>query len=369
MEYYERPLKVGGERVWRTWRGGRTLDIIHGVSDPKDGPFPEEWMISTTRAVNAGRENIEEGLCRLADDPARPTLKEIIGAHPEKMLGPAHVAAHGTAMGFLVKLLDSQSRLQIQAHPDKETARRLFDSPYGKTECWHILALRDDGDEPPALFLGFREGADRKKLEDLFHRQDSAGMLAMMNRISPKAGETYIVPGGTPHAIGPGCFIVEIQEPTDLTIRLERTSPNGPDLPDRSIHNGLGFDRMFECFRYVGVPADEAAGKWLIPPRIIKKTDSHLIECLVGYDATDFFRMDRLTIGGALSASGKGGFHGMCVLEGKGRMEYDGIRLPIGQWDQFFIPFSCREFSIANDGTGPLRIMRFMGPKTSQSFQ
>ena len=54
--------------MWRTYTGGREIGRIHGEQGAKDGHFPEEWMFSTTRALNAGREEIEEGICRLDED-------------------------------------------------------------------------------------------------------------------------------------------------------------------------------------------------------------------------------------------------------------------------------------------------------------
>ena len=42
-------------------------------------------------------------------------------------------------------------------------------------------------------------------------------MLGLMNCLEVKPGETYLVKGGVPHAIGAGCTLIEIQEPTDYT--------------------------------------------------------------------------------------------------------------------------------------------------------
>ena len=39
-------------RVARSYLGGKRLDRMQGVAEPKDGFFPEEWVASTTRAVN-----------------------------------------------------------------------------------------------------------------------------------------------------------------------------------------------------------------------------------------------------------------------------------------------------------------------------
>ena len=84
------PLKLRGERVWRTYTGGREIGRIHGEQGAKDGHFPEEWMFSTTRALNAGREEIEEGICRL-DEDREISLKQLILSNPEDMLGKGHV--------------------------------------------------------------------------------------------------------------------------------------------------------------------------------------------------------------------------------------------------------------------------------------
>ena len=41
-------------------------------------------------------------------------------------------------------------------------------------------------------------------------------MLDSLERFDVKAGDTILIEGGMPHAIGAGCFLVEIQEPTGL---------------------------------------------------------------------------------------------------------------------------------------------------------
>ena len=38
------PVCVLGERVWRTYLGGREIGKIHGDEKAEDSHFPEEWM-------------------------------------------------------------------------------------------------------------------------------------------------------------------------------------------------------------------------------------------------------------------------------------------------------------------------------------
>ena len=95
-------------------------------------------MYSVTRAFNAGREEIVEGLCKIAGgEYDEKTLKEYIDSDPEEILGKKHVETWGNTPGVLIKMIDSKERLTVQVHPDRETAKRLFGSPFGKTECWH----------------------------------------------------------------------------------------------------------------------------------------------------------------------------------------------------------------------------------------
>ena len=59
-------------------------------------------------------------------------------------------------LGVLTKLIDSAERLTLQVHPDKPTALRLFQSQYGKTECWHILSGHPVNGEEPCIYYGFQ---------------------------------------------------------------------------------------------------------------------------------------------------------------------------------------------------------------------
>ena len=117
------PVKVKGERVWRTYIGGGMIGCLHGKGMTEDGHFPEEWMYSVTRAINAGREELTEGLCRI-DDDSGITLIQLIEKEPEAMLGKNHVEKWGVTPGVLIKIIDSLERLTVQVHPDKQMAEK-----------------------------------------------------------------------------------------------------------------------------------------------------------------------------------------------------------------------------------------------------
>ena len=64
MNYQQHLVIFKQNRVWRTYTGGKVLDQMNGEAQPKDSHFPEDWIGSTTKAINLGREDIKEGLSK-----------------------------------------------------------------------------------------------------------------------------------------------------------------------------------------------------------------------------------------------------------------------------------------------------------------
>lgn len=328
-----KPIKLTSERAWRTYLGGSMLDSFHGREVGVDTHFPEEWIMSTTAARNAGREHVQdEGMSR--DVSTGITLKDLIGGSPEEMLGIEHFKRHGSNTGVLIKLIDSAERLSIQVHPNKEIARMLFDSEYGKTECWHILGGRVINGEEPCIYLGFKEGITREKWKDVFDRQDISAMLDCLHRIPVHKGETYLIPGGVPHAIGSGCFLMEIQEPTDYTIRTERITPSGFQIADSMCHQGIGFEKMFDCFCYEGMSEAENLKTYRMT-----SINENAGEILIGYHITPCFQLTIFRVASTLCLGSNKVFQGLYILSGEGEMECsDGSVMRVTKGDQFFVP-------------------------------
>lgn len=358
---YDEPIMLSGERVWRTYIGGRNIGRLHGDADADDSHFPEEWMYSVTRAFNTGREKIVEGLCRLADHPDR-TLKQLVENSPEEMLGKEHVKKWGNTPGVLIKLIDCKERLTIQVHPDKERAQSLFDSRFGKTECWHILDTRTDGEGIPCIYLGFRTGITRKQWEECFREQDCEKMLSMLNRLEVKRGETYLVKGGVPHAIGAGCLMIEVQEPTDYTIRVEKTTPSGFNINDEMCHQGLGYEKMFECFSYEGETLSGIRKKYGITPKIWEKGVNKCCE-LVGYKNTECFRIEKIWIEGDYKCKGEEVFYCIYIMSGQGIMKTMKNMYEVKRNTQFFVPACSLEYYIIKTGKEPVQMLKIYGPE------
>ena len=345
---YVVPVRLKSERAWRTYHGGRLLDELHGISPALDTHFPEDWICSTVRAINPGREEVVEGPNRLAD--ADMTLADYIAADPQSALGARHVAQFGVSPAVLVKLIDAAERLGIQCHPDRDKAREFFDSQFGKTECWHVVGGREVGGEKPCVYMGFKPGVTKERWRDVFERQDIPAMLGMLHRIEVGKGDTFFIEGGTPHAIGAGCLLVEIQEPTDYTLRTEKVTPQGFEIPDRACHYGIGFDRMFECFHYEGLDEEEARLRYMVEPREIERTDEFVRTEIIGPSRTDCFSLERFDVRRECRFAAEGEFSGLYVLSGRGKVESEAGPVEIGPGDQFFVPAASKGFSVAASG-------------------
>src|SRR5439155_1048518 len=71
-----------------------------------------------------------------------------------------------------------------------------------------------------------------------------AAMLSATNRVPVRPGDAVLVPAGLPHAIGPGIFLVEAQEPTDFSVLLER---EGFPVPESAAFLELDRDLALSC--------------------------------------------------------------------------------------------------------------------------
>lgn len=342
-------IKLTGERAWRTYIGGRLIDELHGKFPGEDSHFPEEWIMSITECRNAGREDVKnEGMSR--DVKTGRMLSDIIKEDPSRLLGKRHYERFGATTGVLIKLIDSAERLSIQVHPDKEKAKKYFGSEYGKTESWHILGTRKNTKEKPCIYLGFKEGIDMKKWREIFDSQDIKSMLSCLNRIEVKEGDTYLIKGGVPHAIGAGCFLIEVQEPTDYTLRTERVTESGFKIADVMCHQGIGFDNMMDCFNY---GAADVSKYRLIP----RENGSETV--LIDHSDTDCFKLSELNIKDEETLEPEDTFYGLYILSGAGRITEDGDVTEIKTGDQLFVSAETKAKITADE---KIKAAKFSGP-------
>jgi mannose-6-phosphate isomerase len=214
----------------RFYRGGRKITDFRR-EPPAGDREPEDWVASTTAL--AGEESL--GVTVLPDGRSLPAAIE---EHPETWLGRAHLDRFGVDTRLLVKLLDAGQRLPVHAHPHACFAQRHLGRVHGKAEAWYIV----EGGE---VYLGLKQEVTAEALRSLVTSQDADTLLGMLHRIDVQAGDVVYVPPGVLHAIGAGVFLVELQEPEDLSILLEWRDFELDG--EREGHLGLGFDVALEA--------------------------------------------------------------------------------------------------------------------------
>lgn len=322
--------KLQPTRVYRSYYGGMNLDSIQNINPPENSRFPEDWLASVTTAFNPGRNVPYEGLSKTTEGIF---LKDIIEENKEEMIGEHE------SMSILFKLLDAAERLAIQVHPTIEFAKKHFNSNYGKTECWYML---NDGGE---VYLGFKEGITKEYWKSLFDSQDIEKMLGSMHKFEVKKGDFIFVEGGVPHAIGKGCFLAELQEPTDLMVIPEKVTPSGIELPKQKLHGGLGFEKMFDCFVYDGKSKPETKEKYFITPKAIDENASVLVDSTI----TDKFRLFKIEC--KQNATFKTDSYAIAVVT-DGSASINGTEMKIG--DRVFI--SEKENILNIEGNGQVLV-------------
>ena len=159
-------------------------------------------------------------------------------------------------------------------------------------------------------------------------------MLGALNQVTVRPGDTVFVPAGVPHAIGAGVFIVELQQPTDLSVTLEW---QGFLDDEAGGHLGIGFETALGCVDRTGAarPARRAGA-----PRAGRgRTCS-------ARPRAGFFRAERVRGGASLAAS----FGVLVALSGTGVLHTENAGdVPVARGDTFAVPFAAGEATVSGD--------------------
>lgn len=116
---------------------------------------------------------------------------------------------------ILTKLIFPKDKLSIQVHPDDAYAAKHEQAAggRGKTEMWYIVSA-----EPGArLLAGLKAGVTKDKFQTAI--KDHA-LEELFQSYEVHSGDAFFLPAGTPHTIGPGMIVCEVQEYSDLTYRV-----------------------------------------------------------------------------------------------------------------------------------------------------
>jgi len=178
-------------------------------------------------------------------------------ADSEEAIGEAWYVAD-CDQPLLVKLIFTAERLSIQVHPDDGE-----DGPRGKTEMWHIL----EAEQGAQIALGFREPITRERM---IEAAKTGEIEHLVRWIPVHAGETYVTPAHTVHAIGAGIVLCEIQQNSDVTYRLydygrrrELHLAQAAAVADLGVHSGRVVEDEVRTKHFVTSQVEVKAGEEL----------------------------------------------------------------------------------------------------------
>ena len=156
-----------------------------------------------------------------------------------------------------------------------------------------------------------------------------------MNRFVVGEGDTIYVPPGVLHAIGAGVFLVELQEPEDLSILLEW---KGFGLDGRlDGHLGLGFDLALDAVELQA--RSRGAAEALITraatagPALVRQSSA-------------YFRLDRVEHAARFEA----GFAVIVSLAGKSEIDTGDAPFLLSAGTTAVIPFGLGDFQVTTTG-------------------
>ncbi|KAA0958740.1 mannose-6-phosphate isomerase, class I [Planococcus sp. ANT_H30] len=202
-------IPIFQERIW----GGTKLrtEFDYAIESDRTG---ECWAVS---AHPNGMSIVNNGYYK------GKSLNELWEKNPE-LFGNIG----GAVFPLLTKILDANTDLSVQVHPDDEYAGVYENGELGKTECWYII----DCEEGSELILGHK-AQTKEEFNEIIQRGQWNNLL---QRIKVKPGDFFYVPSGTIHAIGSGILILETQQSSDTTYRVYDYDRIGENGEKRELH-------------------------------------------------------------------------------------------------------------------------------------
>ena len=156
------------------------------------------------------------------------SLNEMVREQKGRLVGEANYERFGDEFPLLIKFIDARNDLSIQVHPNDEVAHR-HGKPRGKNEMWYLMESAPDA----KLFNGLAKQITPAEYKKLVQSDAICDALA---QYQVKEGDCFFIPAGRIHSIGAGCYLVEIQETSDITYRIYDYGRKDKDGNLRQLH-------------------------------------------------------------------------------------------------------------------------------------
>lgn len=197
---------------------------------------------------------------------------------------------------------------------------------------WYIL----DAKEGAHLYYGFSRPISKTELKE---RIKSKTLLEVLNRVSVKSGDVFLIEPGTVHAIGAGLLVAEIQQNSDATYRIFDYDRKNASGRKRKLHIG-------EALEVVNTEMISASVKTCSTVKCKGYSISRLASC-------PYFKVDLVSVDTqATLCCGRQSFTSLLFIGGSGRILFgnkdfgnDGI-MDIRKGDSVFMPANMGEYRI-----------------------
>jgi len=212
----------------RIWGGPMMREVLHRETPASASgtPVGESWEISDRTDAESVVTN---------GPLAGRTLHELLLRYREALVGRQWRG--GNAFPLLVKLIDAGERLSLQVHPDAAACAALGGGAEPKTEMWYVVAARRGA----AILAGLNRRATKQLVRE---KVASPEIEALLQNYESHPGDAYFITAGTPHAIGAGNLILEIQQNSDTTYRLSDWGRTDAAGRSRELHIEQGMQSI-----------------------------------------------------------------------------------------------------------------------------
>jgi mannose-6-phosphate isomerase len=310
-------------RIW----GARSLAPLFPEKTNLAEPIGEAWLTGVD--------------CRVANGPFMgKTLGEAWREMPAEWRGTR--LASTTHFPLLVKFIFPNDKLSIQVHPDDAYAAEHEQATggRGKTEMWHAVSAETGA----RVLIGLVRKADQVEFLKALKTQ-TLEKLFIHWCVQP--GDTFFIPAGTPHTIGPGMVLCEVQEYSDLTYRVYDYGRVDAHGKPRELH----IQKALDVIQF-GKPAGGKVSQIRLPAQKLHR--SLLAACR--YFATERWK----NFGTLETHSVADHFDLFVVLTGRGHLTWGAGKATYQPGHCWFIPASLGPFALHSEE--PTKILRTYVP-------
>jgi mannose-6-phosphate isomerase len=310
------PFRIEPTFSARIW-GARSLAPIFPDKKELAEPIGEAWLTDVRCQVASGQF---QGM----------SLGEAWRYMPVEWRGARCAATQDFPL--LVKFIFPTDKLSIQVHPDDEYASKheAAAGGRGKTEMWHVVSAEPDAQ----VFVGLKPGTTKKEFAGAAGKR---GLEELFQPHTVEARQTFFIPPGIPHTIGPGMILCEVQQYSDLTYRVYDYGRVDAAGKPRELH----IEKALDVIRF-GHPAIH-----LIQP-LSWSSQLMTISLLV---ACRYFSTERWRIAEQFTARPKtDAFNLLVVLSGSGEIRCSVKKARYKQGECWFMPASLKHYELVPSG-------------------